>query len=97
MATIQLQPATGEPLDLDPNSGVVVLPPATQGTTAELIESQETSVVNLDQVKVTTLSNLSDVDSKTLNDGSVLVYKSASSKWTSTLHLEQQYMNGGFF
>ena len=44
-----------------------------------------------------TMSDISNVDTTTLNNGSVLVYKTATNKWTSTLTLEDQYMNGGFF
>lgn len=41
------------------------------------------------------LSNMSDVDTSSLNDGSVLVYKTQTSRWTSTLLLNQQQMEGG--
>lgn len=41
------------------------------------------------------LSGMSDVDATSLNDGSVLVYKTSTSKWTSTTLLNQQYMEGG--
>ena len=43
------------------------------------------------------LSDIADIDITNLQEGSVLVYKTATSKWTSTLNLEDQYMNGGFF
>lgn len=43
------------------------------------------------------LGDIADVDLTTLREGSVLVYKTATNKWTSTLNLEDQYMNGGFF
>jgi len=43
------------------------------------------------------LSNLGDVDSTDLVDGSVLVYKTLTSKWTSTRLLDQQFMEGGEF
>lgn len=96
MATIQLLPAEGELLELDPNSGAVVLPPATQETTADFIDEGTQSVVDL-PTSEPELNALKDVDVSDLNDGSVLVYKTQTSKWTSTLTLEQQYMNGGFF
>ena len=44
-----------------------------------------------------TVSEIADVDTTNLQNGSVLVYKTATNKWTSTLNLEDQYMNGGFF
>lgn len=50
-------------------------------------------------IGVTTLNELSDVDVITqgTQDGSVLVYKTQTNKWTSTLLLNQQYMEGGEF
>lgn len=43
------------------------------------------------------VSALGDIDVTTLVNGSVLVYKSSTQKWTSTTTLEDQYMNGGAF
>ena len=43
------------------------------------------------------LNNLSDVDATNLENGSVLVYKTNTSKWTSTRLLDQQFMEGGEF
>lgn len=43
------------------------------------------------------LEDIANVDSADVQNGSVLVYKTATNKWTSTLYLEDQYMNGGFF
>jgi hypothetical protein len=37
------------------------------------------------------------IDNSNLQEGSVLVYKTETNKWTSTLNLEDQVMNGGFF
>jgi len=41
------------------------------------------------------ISTASDVDLNTLEDGSVLVYKSSSLKWRSTRLLDQQNLEGG--
>lgn len=43
------------------------------------------------------ISNMGDVDATSLENGSVLVYKTNTSKWTSTRLLDQQYMEGGEF
>lgn len=43
------------------------------------------------------LSGMNDVDATNLQDGSVLVYKTNTSKWTSTRLLDQQFMEGGEF
>lgn len=43
------------------------------------------------------LINLSDVDGSNLVNGSVLVYKTETSKWTSTTLLNQQSIEAGEF
>lgn len=43
------------------------------------------------------LSKLGDVDSNDLSEGSVLVYKAVTQKWTSTTTLDAQNMEGGEF
>ena len=43
------------------------------------------------------ITNMSDVDATTLEDGSVLVYKTNTSKWTSTRLLDKQFLEGGEF
>ena len=43
------------------------------------------------------LANMSDVDATNLENGSVLVYKTNTNKWTSTRLLDQQFMEGGEF
>jgi len=42
-------------------------------------------------------SNMSNVDTSSLSNGSVLVYKTTTSKWTSTTTLDAQNMEGGEF
>lgn len=50
-------------------------------------------------VYVNSLSDIGDVDTVTEGklDGSVLVYKSATNKWTSTTLLNQQRIDAGEF
>lgn len=43
------------------------------------------------------LTQLGDVDASNLVNGSVLVYKTTTNKWTSTLTLDAQNMEGGEF
>lgn len=43
------------------------------------------------------LSDIPDVDTTTLIDGSVLVYKASSSTWKSTTTLPEQNLDGGHF
>ena len=48
---------------------------------------------------VNKVQDIGDVDIATNGkiDGSVLVYKATTNKWTSTLNLDQQVMDGGQF
>jgi hypothetical protein len=46
---------------------------------------------------VESLSNILDVDVTTKINGSVLVYKQTTNKWTSTTTLDAQNMEGGEF
>ncbi len=48
-------------------------------------------------MKIFRLGDLLDVDLTNLEDGSVLVYKANTEKWTATKKLEQQYINAGQF
>jgi len=43
------------------------------------------------------IATLPDVDLTNLENGSVLIYKTTSSKWTSTTTLDAQNMEGGEF
>jgi hypothetical protein len=43
------------------------------------------------------LGDLTDVDTTNLQDGSVLVYNSATTKFETTITLEKQIINGGNF
>lgn len=46
---------------------------------------------------LTTVGTLSNVDDSTKEDGSVLVYRTSSSKYETTTRLEQQTIIGGTF
>jgi hypothetical protein len=43
------------------------------------------------------INDIANVDTTTLNNGSVLVYKTTTNKWTSTTTLDGQNMEGGEF
>ena len=43
------------------------------------------------------ITNMGDVDATNVENGSVLVYKTNTNKWTSTRLLDQQFMEGGEF
>jgi hypothetical protein len=46
---------------------------------------------------VESISDIADVDTTTKLNGSVLVYKTTTNKWTSTTTLDAQNMEGGEF
>jgi hypothetical protein len=46
---------------------------------------------------VESMSNIGDVDSSVKVNGSILVYKTTTNKWTSTTTLDAQNMEGGEF
>ena len=46
---------------------------------------------------VESMSNIADVDTSVKVNGSVLVYKTTTNKWTSTTTLDAQNMEGGEF
>lgn len=43
------------------------------------------------------ITSAEDVDASTLENGSILVYKSSSLKWTATKSLEEQSLEGGHY
>lgn len=43
------------------------------------------------------MSDIGNVDTTTLQNGSVLVFNSTTNKWTSTIHLNNQDMEAGEF
>jgi hypothetical protein len=46
---------------------------------------------------VESMSNIADVDTTVKANGSILVYKTITNKWTSTTTLDAQDMEGGEF
>ena len=64
-------------------------------------EEASTTVTTVGETGLTgstgNVGDLLDVDASNLENGSVLVYKLGTAKWTSTRLLEEQEMNGGFF
>jgi hypothetical protein len=43
------------------------------------------------------IENLSDADTTGIQDGSLLVYKTSTQKWTATIELDNQNLNGGSY
>lgn len=46
---------------------------------------------------VESISQIGDVDTTSLTNGSILVYKSNTNKWVSTTLLDQQHVEAGEF
>ena len=60
------------------------------GTTLSTTDIQPNAVLQ-------SLTDVGDVDTTTKLDGSILVYKTITNKWTSTTTLDAQNMEGGEF
>lgn len=59
--------------------------------------SSGTTIIAGTSVPPNSVENMADVDLTRLIDGSVLVYKSTTNKWTSTTTLDAQNMDAGEF
>lgn len=66
---------------------------ATVQVQEEQLVTAESALYN--PVVVQRLADIQDVDTTTLVNGSVLVYKASTNKWTSTTTLDLQNMEGG--
>jgi hypothetical protein len=82
MAEITAVVTPDEALTVAVSEGTYVLNTATNLANPAVVES---------------VSNIADVDTTTKINGSVLVYKTTTNKWTSTTTLDAQNMEGGEF
>ncbi len=73
----------------DPTQSVITATTSTGGTTIVT----GSSLTNPQSVE--SLSAIGNVDTTTLNNGAVLVYKTNTNKWTSTTILDSQDVTGG--
>jgi len=73
----------------DPTQAVITATTSTGGTTIVT----GSSLTNPQSVE--SLSAIGNVDTTTLNNGAVLVYKTTTNKWTSTTILDSQDVTGG--
>lgn len=58
---------------------------------------QTFATTGLNPVSLESVSQIGDVDTRNIANGSVLVYKSSTNKWTSTINLDEQNVEGGEF
>ena len=75
----------------DPTQSVITATTSTGATT--IITSSSLS----NPATVASISAIENVDTTTLNNGALLVYKTNTNKWTSTTTLDAQNMEGGEF
>ena len=75
----------------DPTQSVITATTSTGATT--IITSSSLS----NPQSVDSLSAIGNVDTTSLNNGALLVYKTNTNKWTSTTTLDAQNMEGGEF
>jgi hypothetical protein len=62
-------------------------------------ETESGSTVSVSQTSVppNTIENMLDVDLQSLTNGSILIYKNNTAKWTASTNLDAQNMEGGEF
>jgi len=75
----------------DPTQSIITATTSTGGTT--IVTGSSLS----NPQSVDSLSAIGNVDTSTLNNGAVLVYKTNTNKWTSSTTLDAQNMEGGEF
>jgi len=80
---------------------IAVVQDPTQSTITTTDDSGSTTIITSttlsNPTSVDTISSIGNVDTTNLENGAVLVYKIATSKWTSTTALDSQNMEGGEF
>jgi hypothetical protein len=76
----------------DPTQSVITATTSDGGTTiiTSTFLSNPAGAIN-------SISAIENVDTTTLNNGAILVYKTNTNKWTSTTSLDGQNMEGGEF
>jgi hypothetical protein len=77
----------------DPTQSVITATTSTGGTTI----ITNSNLTNVDGISLSSMSSIGNVDTTTLNNGALLVYKTNTNKWTSTTSLDSQNMEGGEF
>jgi len=77
----------------DPTQSIITATTSTGGTTI----ITNSNLTNVDSISVSSLSAIGNVDTTTLNNGAILIYKTTTNKWTSTTTLDGQNMEGGEF
>ena len=80
---------------------IAVVDDQTQTVITSVDDSGATTIVTSTSLSnptsVDSISAIGNVDTTTLQNGAVLVYRLATSKWTSTTALDAQDMEGGEF
>lgn len=59
--------------------------------------SSDSLTANMNILILNSLSEITNVDTTVLENGSVLVFKTTTNKWTSTRTLEEQNLEGGHY
>lgn len=61
------------------------------------IQSQRELRIKPSPFAIRTIADLTDLDLTGAEDGSVLIFKSETEKWTATRLLDNQFIEGGHF
>lgn len=60
-------------------------------------DNDSTVTASPTSVSPNTIENMLDVDLQQLSNGSILIYKNNTAKWTASVNLDAQNMEGGEF
>lgn len=79
-------------------SDITAIIDGSNGLLGTVEDSSGTTVMaSSTSVPSNSIENMADVDLQTLEDGSLLIYKNATSKWTASRLLDQQNLEGGYY
>lgn len=71
---------------------------SSETTVVSVVEESSSSVMaSSTSVPQNAIESLADVDLQDLENGSLLIYKNSTSKWTASRLLDQQNLEGGYY
>jgi hypothetical protein len=76
----------------------IVATVSSETTVVSVVEDSSSSVMaSSTSVPQNAIESLADVDLQNLENGSLLIYKNSTSKWTASRLLDEQNLEGGYY
>jgi hypothetical protein len=76
----------------------IVATVSSETTVISVVEDSSSSVMaSSTSVPQNAIESLADVDLQNLENGSLLIYKNSTSKWTASRLLDEQNLEGGYY